>query len=359
MPKPDTVSKAVANAIDTAGNLGRGGHKAARSAADTAFRCRELAGELFDVQPDRVVFAFNTTHALNIAIKSLVSPGDRVVISGFEHNAVLRPLHAMRASIEIAGRSVFDPKDTLLCFEKAITKDTKAVICTHVSNVFGYILPIEQIASMCKARNVPLIIDAAQSAGILPLSMRKLEAAFVAVPGHKGLFGPQGMGLLLCGAMPEPIMEGGTGSLSKTLDMPPFIPDRIEAGTQNIHGIAGLAEGMRFVMEKGLDEIRLHEISLMQMLQDGLKNCRTMTEFFAPSDLQTGVLSVIPKAMSCEMMAQLLDCADIAVRAGLHCAPLAHESANTVKTGTLRISLSAFSTRQDIESLLRFIYEQK
>lgn len=359
LPKPETVSRAVFDAILNMGSLGRGSHEVARSSAETAFLCRQLAGTLFDLPPDCIAFTLNTTHALNIAIKTLVKPGDHVVVSGFEHNAVMRPLYALGADVSIAGRILFDAKDTVASFEAAITPGTSAVICTHVSNVFGYILPIKEIAKICKEREVPLIVDAAQSAGALPLSVRALGAAFVAVPGHKGLFGPQGTGLLLCGQLPKPLMEGGTGSWSKQMSMPDFLPDRVEAGTQNIHGIAGLCEGLKFVISRGVDGIQHHEAKLMDLLRKELNDNAKYRTFFGEQYTQSGVLSFVPIGMSCEETARLLDRAGFAVRSGYHCAPVAHESAKTSSSGTVRVSLSAFSTENDVEALASFLRELK
>ena len=191
-----------------------------------------------------MVFTFNATHGLNIAIKTLVKPGSTVLISGYEHNAVTRPLRAIpNVTVKAAESPLFDREAALEAFRRELTPEVDAVVCTHVSNVFGFILPIESIAALCRQRGCPLVVDASQSAGCLPLSFRELGAAFIAMPGHKGLYGPQGTGLLLCGDGAEPLLEGGTGSVSLSQEMPDFLPDRLEAGTHNIAGIAGLLEG--------------------------------------------------------------------------------------------------------------------
>lgn len=354
MPKPPEVIYAVQKAMEKQGSLGRSGHGAARLAAETAFQCRLAAGEMFDIQPEQVVFTFNTTHGLNIAIKSLVKSGDRVVVSGFEHNAVVRPLYAVGADVVIAGSNLFDPGETIQAFASAITPDTKAVICTHVSNVFGYILPIEEIAMICRDREVPLVIDAAQSAGILPLSVKKINPAFVAMPGHKGLFGPQGTGLLLCNTMPHPLLEGGTGSQSLLQKMPTFLPDIAEAGTQNMHGIAGLLEGLKIVKKHSLTQIAAHERFLLRHIANALSQNDRLRVYYAGGEAQIGVLSLTCRDISCETLADRMAQMDIAVRAGYHCAPLAHKSAGTLGTGTLRISVSAFSTMEEAEQLISF-----
>ena len=194
---------------------GRGGHPLAMRAADTAFRCRTELAELFGLDgPEGVAFTLNATHALNIAIKSLVPPGGRVVISGYEHNAVTRPLTALKAKVSVAGGPLFDQEAAIRAFDELIVPGVDVVICNHVSNVFGFVQPVEKVAALCRSRGVPLIVDASQSAGILPINMKSLGAAYIAMPGHKGLYGPQGTGLLLCNRDPTPILEGGTGSES-------------------------------------------------------------------------------------------------------------------------------------------------
>ena len=249
--KPLSVSYAMQRAMRTMSSPGRGGYAAARAAEETAFRCRSLAAELFGVpSPEQVVFTSNATHALNIAIRSLVPEGGRVAVSGYEHNAVTRPLHALGARIKVAASPLFDRAALLRAFENSISPELDAVVCTHVSNVFGFVLPIEEIAALCRAEGVPLIVDASQSAGILPFELDTLGAAFIAMPGHKGLYGPQGTGLLLCAHDAAPLLYGGTGSASLEQTMPDFLPDRLEAGTHNMPGIAGLEAGLRFVRER-------------------------------------------------------------------------------------------------------------
>ncbi len=229
LQKPPQVKKALLYAMDHYASPGRGGHRPAMLASDAVYACRQELAALFEAKPEDIVFTMNATHALNLAIRSLVSAGDEVVISGFEHNAVWRPLNQIGADVRIAGRQLFDPDDTIEGFRAAITENTKAVVCTHVSNVFGYVLPVEEIAALCREREVPLILDCSQSAGILPVSLRKLPAAFLCMPGHKSLYGPQGTGVLVCGHALRPLLAGGTGSLSERAQMPEFTPDAGEA----------------------------------------------------------------------------------------------------------------------------------
>ena len=346
LQKPPEVARMTARAISNYSSVGRGGHRAAMAAADAVFGCRELAGRLFDAEPEQVVFTMNATHGLNIAVKSLVHGGDRVVVSGFEHNAVVRPLYALGAEVAVAGRRLFDTADTLAEFDRLLTPDTKAAVCTCVSNVFGYILPVEEIAGLCRGRGIPLVLDASQAAGALPVSLRNSGAAFIAMPGHKGLYGPQGTGILLCADGGEPLIQGGTGSNSANQAMPDFLPDRLEAGTHNVCGIAGLAEGIRYVLKRTPQAIFSHERRLLRRMRSVLERTEGIRPFFG--EAQSGVVSFVTERIDCEEAAQRLSELGIAVRAGLHCAPVAHTSGGTFTTGTVRLSFSAFNTEEEI-----------
>ena len=355
LQKPPSVARAAAWAIDHLASPGRGGHRPAMAAADTAFACREEAAALFHVpDPERVVFTFNATHGLNIAIRTLVKPGGRVVISGYEHNAVTRPLHAIPdVDIRVAGSPLFDRAAALEAFGRELDEGADAAVCTHVSNVFGFILPVEEIAGLCRERKIPLIVDASQSAGCLPLDFEALGAAFVAMPGHKGLYGPQGTGLLLCGTDPEPLLAGGTGSESRLQTMPAFLPDRLEAGTHNVAGIAGLLEGLRFVRRRGVENIAAQESALVRALGEGLRELPGARVYLAEDPAaQSGVLSFRLDSWDCEALGEQLGKQGFALRAGLHCAPLAHQSAGTLERGTVRAGMSVFNTRREIQQLL-------
>ena len=357
LQKPAAVAASSAWAIGHLASPGRGGHRPAMSAADTAFACREAAAQLFHVDdPERVVFTFNATHGLNIAIKTMARPGSRVVISGYEHNAVPRPLHALDVDLRVARGGLFDREAVLEDFRRELDRGADLAVCTHVSNVFGFILPIEDIAALCRERGVPLIVDASQSAGCLPVDFQRLGATFAAMPGHKGLYGPQGTGLLLCGVDPKPLLEGGTGSESRRQTMPDFLPDRLEAGTHNIAGIAGLLEGLRFLQRQGVEHIAAGESRLIRHMGKGLWAIPGAEAFLAgdPS-VQTGVLSFRLRGLDCEAVGEALGERGIALRAGLHCAPLAHESGGTLTTGTVRASVSAFNTEREIDQFLRTV----
>ncbi len=337
--KPPSVEYAVVRAMRTMASPGRGGYEPAMRAAETVFRCRETAAEMFRLPgPDRVVFTANATHGLNLAIRTLVKPGDPVVISGFEHNSVTRPLHALGARVRVAGRRLFDPKDTWEDFRKMLPGAACAV-CTCVSNAFGYLLPFTEIAALCRREGVPLILDASQAAGVLELDMERLGAAFMAMPGHKSLFGPQGTGLLLCGMNAEPLLYGGSGSDSLDQSMPAYLPDRLEAGTHNVCGIAGLLAGLEYVRAKGTEQILRTERELLLQCREELSS--TELELFAGDPAaQCGVLSLRSRRFDAETLAARLAERGVCVRSGLHCAPLAHESAGTLASGTVRLSFS-------------------
>lgn len=355
LQKPPAVLRAVSYAMTHMASPGRGGHRPAMLAAETAFACRTAAAELFHVEnPEQVVFTLNATHALNLAIKSLVAPGDTVLISGYEHNAVTRPLYALGAKVKVASGPLFDGESLLSAFEAALTPEVKCVVCTHVSNVFGYILPLEQVAALCRRREVPLIVDASQSAGCLPVYLEELGAAFIAMPGHKGLYGPQGTGLLLCAAPVRPLLEGGTGSRSADQAMPDFLPDRLEAGTHNVPGIAGLLVGLRYVKGRGTGSILQQEQALTLRAARGLAALPGVRVYAAADpSRQAGVLSFQVADMDCETVGEALGKREIAVRAGLHCAPVAHESAGTLEPGTVRASFSCFNTAEEAARLVQ------
>ena len=290
-PKPREVVKAGELALARGTNPGRGGYGSAMAAADFVYDCREAAARLFHCVPEQVVLTANCTHGLNIAIESLVKPEGRVLVSGFEHNAVMRPLYARNCRVQVAGRRLFCWDSLLEDFRRELRQGVDAAVFTHVSNVFGYILPVREMAAMCREAGVPFILDAAQSAGSLEVDMQALGADFIAMPGHKGLLGPQGTGLLLCAQPGTPLLYGGTGSQSKLKTMPQSLPERLEA--------------------------------------------RGFRVFSGPHQAMT--LSFQGRG-DCEELASALASRGIAVRAGLHCAPLAHESAGTLQRGTVRVS---------------------
>lgn len=360
LQKPAAVRRAVAEAITNLSSPGRGGHPNAMAAADVLFACREELAAMFDAaDPAHVVFTSSATHGLNIAIKSLVGPGDRVVVSGYEHNAVMRPLRAVGAQIDVAASPLFCPEAAVEAFRKKLP-GAKAAVCCHVSNVFGFILPVEKIAELCREYGVPLIVDASQSAGSVPLSFDRLGCAFAAMPGHKGLLGPQGTGVLLCrDEAVDTLIEGGTGSDSADPLMPRYLPERLEPGTHNMPGIAGLLAGVRWLRSREPGAILRHEQALCRRMCSLLRGEQGIRLFGMDDNCQSGVVSLQWEGVDCEDCAAALAGYGIAVRAGLHCAPLAHETAGTLDRGTVRFSFSPFTTSAEVDRAARCFIEIK
>lgn len=357
LQKPPSVQKAATWAFDHLSSPGRGCYKAAMDAAQTAYACRLAAAKLFNVKdPENVVFTFNATHALNIAIKSLVRRGEKVIVSGYEHNAVTRPLHAIGTRVSVAVSELFEPEMALLAFERRLTDDTALVVINQVSNVFGFILPVERIIDACREKSIPVVVDASQSAGVIDIDLNKYGADYICMPGHKGLYGPQGTGLLLCARRPESLIQGGTGSNSMSAEMPEILPDRLEAGTHNMPGISGLLAGLEFIEKKGAKNILKHERELIEYAAgelvkfDGVRIFRSEYGYG-----QSGVMSFIIDGIPCETVGDALSARDINVRTGLHCAPLAHKSAGTAATGTVRLSVSYFNTKREIHAFVNAI----
>lgn len=338
--KPDSVQYAMVNAMTNCASPGRGGHTQAMRAAQECYTCRENAARLFNVEkPENIVFAFNATHALNIAIRSLVSEGTRVVVSGYEHNSVMRPLRACGAQIITIATPLFDA-DAFLGELSGVIGIVDVVVCTHVSNVFGFVFPIYEVAQLCRKYKKSLIIDASQSAGLERIDAKALGADFIAAPGHKGLLGPQGTGILICKNEAKPLLYGGSGTDSRLPLMPDYLPDKLEAGTHNVPGIAGLNAGIKFILEHHAQYSAGRERYLRELFCSYLEGASLKLYTRKHTNLQSGVLSVVPENMSCETYADALSNAGISVRAGLHCSPLAHETAGTLQTGTVRFSFS-------------------
>ncbi len=349
--KPEQVSRAVSWALHNCANPGRGGHKAAMLGAQQVYRCRERAAEMFDCQPEQVVFTHNCTHGLNLAIHALVKPRSRVAITGFEHNAVTRPLYARNVQTVVAGSKLFDWENTLEEFERALKSGVSAAVFTHCSNVFGYILPVEEMAALCRRYGVPFIIDAAQSAGVLPVQLNRLGADFIAMPGHKGLLGPAGTGILLCGSTPKPLLQGGTGSNSMDQNMPSELPDMLEAGTINVPGIAGLEAGLKYLQKTGIHNIFRREQAAAKHSGERLK---ALGYRVFSGEHQSGTVSFVGET-DCEIIAQKLSQKGVAVRSGLHCAPLAHQTAGTLQTGTVRVSFGHDATLKQAAAFTKIL----
>lgn len=357
-PKPVTVQNAVRGAMMQFGaNPGRSGHAMSAATAEAVYRCREETADFFHAPgPECVVFTLNCTSALNFVIKGMLHSGDHAVTSCLEHNAVMRPLHALEKSGVSWTAAQVVPGDndaTVDAFRKAIRPNTKLIVCTHASNVFGIRLPVERIAALAHQYEIPVAVDCAQSAGVLPMDMADSGIDFLCMPGHKGLYGPMGTGILIArhGETLSTLIEGGTGTNSVSYDQPEELPERFESGTVNVPGIMGLYAGIRYVKRMGTDRVLHHEIRLMQRLYDRMQTMpqillyteRPDERFFAP------VLSFNVHGMESEEVGRLLSERGIAVRAGLHCAPAAHSCMGTLETGTVRVCPSAVTTEREIE----------
>ena len=361
-PKPQSVVRAVGSAMQNYGaNPGRSGHKMSLKASEIIFNCRENAAALFGVEtPDRIIFTDNCTTALNTVIKGLLKSGDHAVISSLEHNAVARPLEYLkRRGVSFSVAEVFEDDDeaTIESFRKAIRSNTKLVICTAASNVFGIRPPVERIAALCRIYNILFCVDAAQSAGVVPVNMSGSGIDFLCAPGHKGLYGPMGTGILAINSdiLPESLTQGGTGSMSSSLEQPETLPDKYESGTPNLPGIAGLNAGLKFVMERGEANILSAETAKAQRLYDGLASMRDVVLYTARPQITTHVpvISFNVRGHDSEQIAALLsDRFNIAVRAGLHCAPLAHKSFGTEEQGTVRAVISVYTKPAQIDYFL-------
>lgn len=364
-PKPKTVVNAVNYAITKIGaNPGRGGHNMAIKASEVLFECRSNAATLFDIyNSENIIITNNCTTALNTVIKGILKSGDHAVISSYEHNAVVRPLEYLKnkgVEYSIAQVDYADNEKTVDNFRKAFKENTKLVICTHASNVFGIRLPIERIGALCKLNGILFCVDAAQTAGLIPISLKNSDIDYLCTAGHKGLYGPMGTGLLIINSkvIPESLIQGGTGSLSAKVNQPEILPDKFESGTHNLIGIAGLNEGIKYVMKKTPQVIFDYEIRLARNLYDRLSRLKDI-ELYTKKPDNNGFVPVISfnlKNMDSEKTAQILnDRFNIAVRAGLHCAPLAHKCFGTLEKGTVRVVISSFTTQSEVNYLVNSI----
>lgn len=358
-PKPEAVYQAAESFMrDLGGSAGRSGHARAVDTGRLVYAARAgIAAMIGADDPLRVVFTKNATEALNLAIRGLVSPGDHVVTSSMEHNSVMRPLEALRATgvsytiVRCAKDGTLDPAD----LEKAITPDTRLVVLNHASNVTGTILPIGEVAAIARARGLKLLVDAAQTVGRLNIDVSQ-GFDLVAFSGHKELFGLQGTGGLYIreGIEIDPLCYGGTGSKSSELQQPEELPDRFESGTLNAHGIVGLGAGVKFVTSTGIDAIRDHEVALLEVLCEGLGRIKGVTVHGPDSQrARIGIVPLTFEGISTTDAAEVLDARyGIATRAGLHCAPAAHQTIGTFETGALRVSVSYLNTEEDVEYFL-------
>lgn len=366
-PKPDGVSQAVAKAIDNYGaNPGRGAHQLSQAASRTISACRQGLADFLEIEDaDNLVFTKNASEALNLVILNYLGAGDHAICSHLEHNSVVRPLEAMRARgvtysiLPTDARGNHDLSDLKEELEKH--PQTKLLVLSHASNVLGNIFPVREAIELGHQYGVKVLIDGAQTVGYLPISVRELQVDFLAFPGHKGLYGPQGTGALYISPNIDlqPLLYGGTGSNSESAHMPQDRPDRYEAGTMNTPGLAGLAAGLAFVKETGLDKIRDHEQGLVKYLMEKLAEIPAIHTYGpGPEEDRAPVLGINIIGLESNELAYMLDeIYGIAVRGGLHCAPLAHKIAGSLNQGIVRISPGYFNTREDIDKLVEALRE--
>lgn len=350
-PKPPEVRRAVTEAVLRYGSAGRGGHALAARTSEMVYDARQTVADFFDAKVENTIFTLNCTHALNMAIQGILNPGDHVIISDLEHNSVYRPVAALAKAGKIAYsivRVAPDPAETMQHFRSAIRPNTKAVVCTIASNVTGQILPYRQIAELCRMHGICFIADGAQACGILPLSLQDDGMHILCTAGHKGLYGITGTGVLMtdCAFPIRPLMQGGTGSASRSPEQPDFLPDRLECGTLGVIGAASLKAGVSFVQQKTTAAIFQHENRLCAQFCAALQDVPEITVYREPGVSYVPLVSFTVKDASPEETAQWLNQQGFCLRAGLHCAPLAHEKLKT-RDGTVRFAPSVFSREAD------------
>lgn len=379
-PKPREVAEAVYQYMTGLGsNIGRGGYTSAYATEEAVFSTRQLLCDFFGGEDAKnVVFTKNVTESLNVLIRGLLQPGDHVLVSAMEHNAVMRPLQLLGRELEPGEEAPADaisfsriPCDKegnlqLEALPKLVQQRTKAVLMTHASNVCGTLLPLARVGEFCQDKGLLLLVDSAQSAGVFPINMQQLHIDALAFTGHKGLLGPQGIGgFVLREHMVKrlaPFIVGGTGSLSHTESTPRFMPDKFEAGTLNLPGIMGLAAGVRWLNQRGLASLRAHELALTEQLLTGLLNLEQqgLLRIVGRRDIvqRTSVVSIAATKQDLAVVAyRLNEEYGIATRVGLHCAPNAHKTLQTYPTGTLRFSMGWHNNEEDIGTALKALRE--
>ncbi|QKG85812.1 aminotransferase class V-fold PLP-dependent enzyme [Kroppenstedtia pulmonis] len=363
-PKPKTVVEAMKQCVEEYGaNPGRGNHRLSRIAGEKVEKTRYDLAQLFQIpDPNNLFFCVNGTLGINLGLKGVLRPGDHVIATRWEHNAVARPLESLKEEkqIQVSYLSVGrEGEMDLHELEKCIRRETRLMIVTHGSNVTGTVLPIQSISRVLHRHGVWLMVDAAQTAGILDLNVQEMGIDILVAPGHKGLLGPQGTGFLYVHPdIPiQPVIQGGTGIRSESLEQDAERPYGFESGTLNTPGIAGLGAGIRFLNETGLEKIYSKEMALTKKIEEGLREIRGVI-LYTPNQLKLPVISFEMENLDSIQGATLLDQHyQICVRGGFHCAALAHQENGTASSGTIRISPGYFNTEQDAEVFLQAVAE--
>lgn len=362
--KPQQVIDAVVHAMQSMGNCARGTHEEALDAARTVYDARVRLASLFGCpRVDHVAFTANSTEALNIAINGLIDPGDHVISTDLEHNSVLRPLYRLEA--EHGAELSFVPADKLgnvdyADFERLMKPNTRAVVCTNASNLTGTVLDIERIAKTAHSHGALVIVDASQTAGCWPIDMKKMGIDVLCFTGHKGLMGPQGTGGICVkeGIEIRPFKVGGSGVQSYSRTHPVEYPTRLEAGTLNGHGIAGLGAAAKFISETGVENIHAKERSLMLRFYEGVKNIEGVTVYGDFTKDKTAIVALnIRDYESGEVSYELSQGYGIATRPGAHCAPRMHKALGTTEVGAVRFSFSFYNTEEEIDEAVRAVAE--
>lgn len=364
MQKPQQVIDAVAAAMCSMGNAGRGAHAASLGAARTIYDAREKLACFFHAEnPKQIAFTMNSTESLNIALKGVLNPGDHVITTMLEHNSVLRPLYELQEKGTELTILKSNPQGTLDYedFEKAIKENTKAIVCTHGSNLTGNLVDVKRVGEIAKKHGFLFIVDASQTAGVFPIDVQEMGIDILCFTGHKGLLGPQGTGGIYVreGLTVRPLLCGGSGVQTYNKKHPSEMPTALEAGTLNGHGIAGLDAAVEYLMETGIDTIREREQDLMWRFYEGVKDIPGVKVYgdFSTRERCAIVTLNIGDYDSSEVSDELLMTYGISTRAGGHCAPLMHEALGTVEQGAVRFSFSHYNTDEDIETAIRAIKE--
>ena len=359
-PKPPSViSKSSYAMINYGANPGRAGHRLSMETAEAVYGARQQCADFFGAKTENVCFMLNCTAALNTAIKGILTPNSHIVTSDLEHNAVLRPLHSVSKgegiSYSIAEVTDSD-EETVQNFRQLVKRNTKAIVCTAASNVTGKILPYQQLAKLCSDQGICFILDAAQGAGVLPISLSD-GINIICAAGHKGLYGPMGTGLMITDNKfsLQTLIEGGTGSSSSDPEQPRFLPDRFESGTINTSGAIALGSGVAFVKEKGMSSIYEHEWQLCSYAHAHLRQNKSVILYGDFDRSNAPLLSFNIKGMTSEQAAARLSDMGFYLRGGLHCAYLAHKKLGTLNTGTVRFAPSVFTTKAEVNAFLRAV----